>query len=336
MSARRLASEQPESFAFTAETLEKIEWWAKKYPNDKRQSTVIPALWLTQKQNDYWLSEPALRAVADLVGMPYIRVYEVATFYTMFNLEPVGRHHIQLCGTTPCMLRGAEKLKDVCEEKIGPKGSVSSDGKFSWVEVECLGACVNAPMVQINDYYYEDLDRDSFAKALDEFAAGQDPKPGNYVRRQTSAPEGDLTSLLDETLYDGSRAAPLTSIPGAPQPEPEAPAEAEPAPVAAAPQPDPEPEEEISTAEGEIEGEKPEALSAPRESGKDDLKRISGVGPKLEGVLNELGVYHFDQIAAWTRDNIEWVDGYLSFKGRIDREDWIAQAKALASEGEDA
>src|SRR5262249_20232139 len=126
--------------------------------------------------------------------------------------------HLQVCGTTPCMLRGAEKLKDVCERKIGAKGSVSNDGSFSWVEVECLGACVNAPMVQINDYFYEDLTADSLEKIIEDFAAGRDPKPGTYVKRQTSAPEGVITSLNDESLFDGSRAKPLSAIPNAPKP----------------------------------------------------------------------------------------------------------------------
>ena len=198
-------------FAFSKETDEQITWWEQKYPSERRASAVIPALWITQKQNAGWLSEPALRAVADRLGMNYIRVYEVATFYTMFNLEPVGKYHFQVCGTTPCMLRGAERLKDFCERKIGPKGHVSGSGKFSWVEVECLGACVN-------DYYYEDLTIETLEKIIDDFAAGREPAPGTYVKRQTSAPEGPATSLTDDTLFDGSRAKPLAAIPNAPKP----------------------------------------------------------------------------------------------------------------------
>lgn len=205
-------------FAFSKETDEQITWWEKKYPSERRASAVIPALWITQKQNGGWLSEPALRAVADRLGMNYIRVYEVATFYTMFNLEPVGKYHFQVCGTTPCMLRGAERLKDFCERKIGPKGHVSGSGKFSWVEVECLGACVNAPMIQINDYYYEDLTIETLEQIIDDFAAGREPAPGTYVKRQASAPEGPATSLTDDTLFDGSRAKPLAAIPNAPKP----------------------------------------------------------------------------------------------------------------------
>lgn len=205
-------------FAFNASSEEQIAWWEKKYPSDRRASTVIPALWITQKQNNGWLSEPALRAVADRLGMTYIRVYEIATFYTMFNLEPVGKYHFQVCGTTPCALRGADRIKDFCERKIGPKGEVTGGGKFSWVEVECLGACVNAPVIQINDYYYEDLSIEALEKIIDDFAQGKEPVPGPYVKRQTSAPEGPPTSLTDETLYDGSKAQPLSAIPNAPKP----------------------------------------------------------------------------------------------------------------------
>src|SRR6185312_9290000 len=150
MAVRRLAEKQPASFQFSKENLE----WAKreltKYPEGRQASGVIPLLWKAQEQEG-WVTEPAIRAVADLLGMAHIRVLEVATFYTMFNLEPVGRYHVQLCGTTPCMLRGAEELKEVCREKIGEPGQVTADGLFSWIEVECLAACVNAPMVQINE-----------------------------------------------------------------------------------------------------------------------------------------------------------------------------------------
>ncbi len=205
-------------FTFTQATEDQIAWWERKYPTERRWSAVIPALWVTQKQNNGWLSEPAMRAVADRLKMNYIRVYEIATFYTMFNLEPVGKFHLQVCGTTPCMLRGAEKLKGFCERKIGPKGEVSSGGTFSWVEVECLGACVNAPMIQINDYYYEDLTVETLEQIMDDLAAGKDPKPGPYVRRQTSAPEGPATSLTDEALFDGSKAEKLKTIPNAPKP----------------------------------------------------------------------------------------------------------------------
>lgn len=219
MSARRFHTpEEHQPFSFDPATEETLSWWEKKYPPAKRQSAVIPALWITQKQNAGWLSEPAMRAVADRLGMPYIRVYEVATFYTMFNLTPVGKFHLQVCGTTPCMLRGAEDLVDACKKKIGPSGAVSADGNFSWIEVECLGACVNAPMIQINDYYFEDLTVASLDKIMSDLAAGNSPKPGPYVDRDTSAPQGNARVLTEEALYDGSRAAPLTQVPNAPQP----------------------------------------------------------------------------------------------------------------------
>lgn len=225
MSSRRLhltEGQENSTFEFSPDTVKELERWAAKYPAERKQSAVIPALWIVQKQNGGWISEPSLRAVADWVGMPVIRVYEVATFYTMFNLEPVGRHHVQLCGTTPCMLRGADGLKEVCKRRIGDKGRVSEDGLLSWVEVECLGACVNAPMVQINDYYFEDLTPETLEKVLDGLVAGENPKPGTYVDRQTSGPMGGLTTLTSPELFDGSKAKPLTAIPGAPQPTAEA------------------------------------------------------------------------------------------------------------------
>lgn len=213
MSVRRLAKEQPESFAFSKDTKAKAEWWIKKYPESRRQSAVIPVLWLVQKQEG-WVSEPSIRAVADLLGMAYIRVLEVATFYTQFQLEPVGKAAlIQVCGTTPCMLRGANELMRVCKEKIGPKDELSADGRFTWQEVECLGACSNAPMAQINDYYYEDLTPETMAQIIDDFAAGKSPKPGSRVGRHTSEPEGGAKVLTDPTLYDGSRAKKIKSLP---------------------------------------------------------------------------------------------------------------------------
>jgi NADH-quinone oxidoreductase subunit E len=170
-----------------------------KYPPGRQASAIIPLLWRAQEQTGGWLPEAAIRAVADRLGLAPIRALEVATFYTMFNLAPVGRTYVQLCGTTPCMLRGAEDLKKVCRRKIGDEHHVTADGKFSWIEVECLGACVNAPMVQINADYYEDLTPESFAKILDEFAVGRTPKPGPQVDRQLSAPVGGPTTLKSLT-----------------------------------------------------------------------------------------------------------------------------------------
>jgi NADH-quinone oxidoreductase subunit E len=215
MSVRRLAKEQPASFAFSEATMEEARWWIAKYPEGRQQSAVIPILWLVQKQEG-WVCEPALRAIAQLLSMPVIRVLEVVTFYTMFQLEPVGTTAlIQVCGTTPCMLRGANDLMKVCKDKLGPKNHTTADGQFSWEEVECLGACCNAPMAQINDYYYEDLTPESLARIIDEFAAGQAPKPGSYAGRHSSEPAGGALTLTDPALYDGSAAAPIKSLPNA-------------------------------------------------------------------------------------------------------------------------
>jgi NADH-quinone oxidoreductase subunit E len=197
MSVRRLDPNQPSDFEFTHENLAWAMEQIKKYPEGRQQAAVVPILWRAQEQHDRWLPEPAIRYVADLLEMPYIRVYEIATFYTMFNLSPVGRYHVQLCGTTPCMLRGANDIKAVCEREIGRQGQVTPEGVFSWVEVECLGACVNAPMVQINDDYYEDLTPENFKALLDGLRKGRDMKPGPQIPRQFSAPAGGLTTLTN-------------------------------------------------------------------------------------------------------------------------------------------
>jgi NADH-quinone oxidoreductase subunit E len=200
MSVRRLAETQPESFAFTPENQSWAEKEIAKYPPGRQASAIISLLWRAQAQNNYWLPRPAIEKVADMLDMPYIRALEVATFYTMFNLEPVGKHYVQLCGTTPCMLRGAEDIKKICMSKIGEEHHVTADGKFSWIEVECLGACCNAPMVQINNDYYEDLTPENFVELLDDLAAGRSVKVGSQIGRVGSEPEGGkLTSLT--TLY---------------------------------------------------------------------------------------------------------------------------------------
>jgi NADH-quinone oxidoreductase subunit E len=200
MSVRRLDPHQPAAFAFNEENLA----WAKaqiaKFPEGKQWSAVIPLLWRAQEQSEGWLPEPALRAVGEMLDMPYIRVYEIATFYTMFNLSPVGKYFIQLCGTTPCMLRGAEELKAVCRKMIGPERKVTADGLFSWLEVECLGACVNAPMVQINADYFEDLTPDSFTTLLTKLKAGVAVKPGPQSNRQFSAPASGPKTLLESDV----------------------------------------------------------------------------------------------------------------------------------------
>jgi NADH-quinone oxidoreductase subunit E len=203
MAVRRLAEKhlQPKEFAFTAENLAWARGRIAKYPEGRQQSAVIPVLWKAQEQAGGWVPEAAIRAVADLLGMAHIRVLEVATFYTMFNLAPVGRFHVQMCGTTPCRLRGAEDLIKVCHDRIGEQYHVTDDGTFSWVEVECLGACVNAPMAQINYDYYEDLTAESFNRILDDLKAGKTVKPGPQIDRQFSAPIGGEDTLTDPSLY---------------------------------------------------------------------------------------------------------------------------------------
>ena len=201
MAVRRLAEPhlQPKEFAFTAENLAWAQQQIAKYPEGRQQSAVILLLWRAQEQAGGWLPQKAIEHVAEILGMANIRVLEVATFYTMFNLAPVGKFHVQMCGTTPCMLRGAGALIDICNRRIGHQYEVTADGKFSWVEVECLGACVNAPMAQINYDYYEDLTPETFEKILDEMAAGRTPKPGPQIDRQLSAPIGGATTLKETT-----------------------------------------------------------------------------------------------------------------------------------------
>jgi len=206
MSVRRLAppNVQPKEFSFSKGNLEWAKKQVAKYPEGRQRSAIIPLLWRAQEQAGGWLPEVAIRYVADFLGVAHIRALEIATFYTMFNLTPVGKTHVQLCGTTPCRLRGADDLEKVCRKRMGEQMEVTEDGKFSWVEVECLGACVNAPMVQIGSDYYEDLTVESFEKILDDFAAGKTPKPGPQIDRQLSEPVGGATTLTDPSLYKGS------------------------------------------------------------------------------------------------------------------------------------
>ena len=210
MSVRRLAPPdiQPKEFSFSKENLAWAKEQIKKYPEGRQASAIIPLLWRAQEQNGGWLPEAAIRHVSEFLGMAHIRGLEVATFYTMFNLEPVGKFHVQLCGTTPCRLRGADALEKVCRARFGDQMHVTKDGKFSWVEVECLGACVNAPMAQINYDYYEDLTAESFEKVLDAMAAGKKTTPGPQIDRQLSAPVGGPTTLTDLSAMPTSQRLP--------------------------------------------------------------------------------------------------------------------------------
>ncbi len=190
MSLKKVHDDQPNEFRFSAENLKKIEEILKRYPEKNKKSAVMPLLYLAQKQNENWIPLAAIKYIAKYLSMPYISVYEVATFYTMYNLAPVGTHFIQVCTTTPCLLRGADKIVKICREKISPNESeISKKGSCSWMEVECLGACVSAPMIQVNDDYYEDLDEKSTIEILDSLIKNKPLRPGSYRGRKNTAPE---------------------------------------------------------------------------------------------------------------------------------------------------
>ncbi|MBX9450356.1 MAG: NADH-quinone oxidoreductase subunit E [Mesorhizobium sp.] len=406
MSVRRLAeaSVQPASFAFNKANTAWAKQTIKKYPAGRQQSAVIPLLMRAQEQ-DGWVTRSAIEHVADMLDMPYIRVLEVATFYTQFQLKPVGtRAHVQVCGTTPCMLRGSEALMDVCRSKIhAEQFHTNEDGTLSWEEVECLGACVNAPMVMIFKDAYEDLTPERLAEIINEFEAGKGASvpTGPQNGRTFSAPQSGLTSLTDEqavlksTRDKAAKGAAKTEKAAANQVPPTQAAK----PKTDAPETNPA-IKSPSKVKASANGEKAASVKAPKENkaaadkaepavektdkgrthpdkhadaasafkapetkkGKpaakteaaaapsledrnrpaaverpaqpDDLKLISGVGPKLEGVLNGLGIYTYAQVASWKKAERDWVDGYLRFKGRIERDDWVKQAKALAKGGE--
>ncbi|GLR49647.1 NADH-quinone oxidoreductase subunit E [Shinella yambaruensis] len=365
MSVRRLADDnvQPASFAFTKENADWAEATINKYPKGRQQSAVIPLLMRAQEQ-DGWVTKAAIESVADMLGMAYIRVLEVATFYTQFQLLPVGtRAHVQVCGTTPCMLRGAEDLINVCKKRIHPEPfHLNETGTLSWEEVECQGACVNAPMIMIFKDSYEDLTATQLEHIIDRFDAGKgaDVTPGPQVDRIFSAPVGGLTSLNEPeavakkaparakkteeesvSVPPSNAAKPKTdAVETDPKLKTPATAKAEAAANAKA------------TGDTRAEGGDAAAKQPLAEAGKpsledknrpaaiarpqtpDDLKLISGVGPKIEGILHELGIFTFAQVAAWKKAEREWVDSYLNFKGRIERDDWVRQAKALAKGGE--
>jgi NADH-quinone oxidoreductase subunit E len=330
MSVRRLADEavQPTTFAFTKAN----QAWAEKkmaeYPPGRQQSAVIPVLFRAQEQQG-WVSRAAIEAVGKLLDMPYIRVLEVATFYTQFLLQPVGtRAHIQVCGTTPCMLRGAEEIRHICERRINHKPfETNAEGTLSWEEVECLGACVNAPLVMVGSDTYEDLTVDSFEAILDKFAAGKgsDVKPGPQVARQFAAAEGGQTTLLEKPTAKRTY-KPFPPPPAAPAAAPGAPAAAAPAakPVEAA--------KAAAPAKPEAAAAVAPLFEAPAGK-KDDLKLISGVGPVLEGKLNAIGVTTWAQVAALKKADIQKLEDHLAFPGRVARDEWIKQAKALAKGG---
>jgi NADH-quinone oxidoreductase subunit E len=403
---RRLHADQPETFAFTPANQAWAEAQITKYPDGRQASAIISLLWRAQEQEG-WLSRPAIEHVSEMLGLAYIRGLEVATFYFMFQLQPVGSvAHIQVCGTTSCMICGAEDLIGICREKIAKNPhELSADGKFSWEEVECLGACSNAPMAQIGKDYYEDLTAERFTEMLDELAAGKVPVPGPQNGRYASEPLGGLTSLSEhdsgKTQYNASaqlatdlgdtvkridgtevplltpwqgkaankakkpaktkrddmmppsgpdgaqagrtkseakaerdRGAASDKVSEAEGAAPEVEAKAKPARGSVAPKPKTDAKAESGKLVASA-GKKPRTMSAPRKAGADDLKRIKGIGPKLENLLNSMGFFHFDQIAKWGQDELAWVDENLEgFKGRASRDNWVDQAGRLAR-GED-
>tara|TARA_A100001388_G_scaffold118489_1_gene87604 strand:+ start:75 stop:683 length:609 start_codon:yes stop_codon:yes gene_type:complete len=197
MSLKKISKDQPEKFEFNDKNIELAKKMINNYPKGKQQSAVMSLLYLAQRQNNNWIPLAAMKYIAKFLNMPYIKVYEVATFYSMYNLSPVGKFFYQVCTTTPCMLRGAYKLVDVCKKKISNKeNEISSDGNSSWMEVECLGACINAPMIQINDEYYEDLDEKKLENIIEQTMKGKTPKPGSYRGRVNSEPENNRTTLV--------------------------------------------------------------------------------------------------------------------------------------------
>lgn len=363
---RRLYHDQPETFAFTAANQKWAEAQITKYPEGRQASAIIPLLWRAQEQES-WLTRPAIEHIAAMLDMAFIRALEVASFYFMFQLQPVGSvAHIQVCGTLSCMICGAEDLIGVCKDKIADKAhALSADGRFSWEEVECLGSCANAPMAQIGKDYYEDLTAARLGEIIDELAAGRVPVPGPQNGRYAAEPLKGLTSLKDydsgKTQYnasvqlamdigdtvkriDGTEVPLLTPWLGKVGSKPAA---AKKAAAAKAAVPKPaltaavKPTEEALAKSNAVKpaakaatpssaGEKPRTMTAPRKAGADDLKLISGVGPKLEGILNELGFWHFDQVSKWTPAEIEWIDSQLTVKGRIVRDNWVDQATKLA------
>jgi len=363
MSVRRLADEkvQPASFAFSDENAAWAKATINKYPKGRQQSAVIPLLMRAQEQ-DGWVTKAAIEAVADMLDMAYIRVLEVATFYTQFQLAPVGtRAHVQVCGTTPCMLRGAEDLINVCKKRIHPEPfHLNETGTLSWEEVECQGACVNAPMIMIFKDSYEDLTPTQLEHIIDRFDAGKgaDITPGPQVDRIYSAPVGGLTSLNepDAAKKPATRArkpeGDSVSLPpsNAAKPKTDA-AETDPklktpATAKAEAAANAKAKGDARAEGGDADAKQPPVDTKPsledknrpagieRPAAPDDLKLISGVGPKIEGILHELGIFTFAQVAAWNAAEREWVDSYLNFKGRIERDDWVRQAEALAKGGE--
>ena len=323
---RRLHPNQPDSFAFTDANQAWAEAQMTKFPEGRQASAIIPLLWRAQEQEG-WLTRPAIERVAEMLDMAYMRALEVASFYFMFQLQPVGGvAHFQICGTTTCMICGAEDLVGVCREKIAAKPhEISSDGKFSWEEVECLGACANAPMAQVGKDYYEDLTAVRLGEIIDEMAAGEIPAPGPQNGRFAAEPLAGLTSLTAHAAgrealnasvgLASTQADTLMRIDGSELPL------MMPWLNSAARVPALDP----------AASARPTTMTKARDGGPDKLTKIKGIGPKLLELLFSMGFFHFDQIASWDKSQVAWVDENLDgFKGRASRDDWVAQAFSLS------
>ena len=318
---RRLHEKQPRSFSFTSENKAWAEAQIKKYPVGREASAIIPLLWRAQEQEG-WLTRPAIEHVADLLGMAYMRALEVATFYFMFHLQPVGKvAHVQVCGTLSCMLCGAEDLITVCKEKISPNPhQLSADGNFSWEEVECLGACSNAPMAQIGKDYYEDLNEETLRQIIDNLCTEELPTPGPQNGRFASEPKQGLTSLMKyesgRTKFNGSVQMAfdlkdtIKRIDGT--------------------------ETELVTPWLKVGNKKtmqsamrkPKILRSPKKSVPGDLSIISGLGEKAKIILNRLGIFYIVQVSQWGAEEINWVHSHSSGSLSLNKlKSFVEQAK---------
>ena len=318
---RRLHEEQPRSFSFTSENKAWAEAQIKKYPVGREASAIIPLLWRAQEQEG-WLTRPAIEHVADLLGMAYMRALEVATFYFMFHLQPVGKvAHVQVCGTLSCMLCGAEDLITVCKEKISPNPhQLSADGNFSWEEVECLGACSNSPMVQIGKDYYEDLSEETLRQIIDNLCTEELPTPGPQNGRFASEPKQGLTSLTKyesgRTKFNGSVQMAfdlkdtIKRIDGTET-------------VLVTPWLKVGKKKTIQSAM-----RKPKILKSPKKSVPDDLSSLSGLGEKAKIILNRLGIFYIVQVSQWGAEEINWVHSHSSGSLSLNKlKSFVEQAK---------
>ena len=320
---RRLHEEQPISFSFTSENKAWADAQIKKYPVGRESSAIIPLLWRAQEQEG-WLTRPAIEHVAELLGMAYMRALEVATFYFMFHLQPVGKvAHVQVCGTLSCMLCGAEDLITVCKKKISPyPHQLSVDGKFSWEEVECLGACSNAPMAQIGKDYFEDLTEEALCQIIDNLCAEEPPKPGPQNGRFASEPKQGLTSLRKyesgRSKFNGSVQMAfdlkdtIKRIDGT--------------------------ETELVTPwlKGgkkktiQLAMRKPKIFKSPKKSVPDDLSNLSGLGKKAKLILNRLGIFYIVQVSQWGAEEINWVHSHSSGSLSLNKlKSFVEQAKNI-------